>query len=108
VNYATLPHSGAAGMDIIDIAVIESAPNVAATFFKDTAYILDSSTATTSQPGDQLYVAGALKEKLDISDTITPGFCSLEFVMLVRTALIQPFARPMPNMQNRSSVRSLV
>jgi hypothetical protein len=80
VSYATLPHSGAVGTDIIDMAVIEFAPNIAATFFKDTGYILDSSTATTSQPGDQLYVAGALKEKLDIGDTITPGFCSLEFV----------------------------
>jgi Trypsin-like peptidase domain len=80
VSCATQPHDAAAGTDINDIVVIEFASSVAATFFKDTAYILDNSTTTASQPGDQLYVAGALKEKVDIGDTITSGFCSLEFV----------------------------
>jgi len=80
VSCATQPRDAAADTDVIDIVVIEFASSITATFFKDAAYILDSSTAKTSQPGDQLYVAGALKEKVDISDTITPGFCFLEFV----------------------------
>jgi hypothetical protein len=81
VSLPTQPYAAAADTDITDIVVIEFASDVAATFFKDAAYILDSSTARTSQPGDQLYVAGALKEKIQISETIIePGFCSLEFV----------------------------
>jgi hypothetical protein len=80
VAYATQPEGAAEETDIIDIVVIECAPDVTATFFKDTAYILDSGTAATSQRDDQLYVAGVLKEKLNIGDVVTPGFCSLEFI----------------------------
>jgi hypothetical protein len=73
VSYATQPHDAAADTDVTDIVVIEFASSVGVTFFEDTAYILDNRTVTTSQPGDQLYVAGALKEKVVIGDTITPG-----------------------------------
>jgi len=80
VAYPTQPHHAAEDTDIVDLVVIEFAPDVTATFFKDTAYILDSSTATTSQLGDQLYVAGALKEKVNMGEGIRPGFCCIEFV----------------------------
>ena len=80
VAYPTQPHGAAKDTDIVDLVVIEFAPDVTATFFKDTAYILDSNTATTSQLGDQLYVAGALKEKVNMGEGITPGFCCIEFV----------------------------
>jgi hypothetical protein len=80
VAYPTQPHGAAEDTDIVDLVIIEFAPDVTATFFKDTAYILDSSTATTSQLGDQLYVAGVLKEKVNMGKGITPGFCCIEFV----------------------------
>jgi len=79
VAYATLPVDAAEGTDVVDILVVEFASD--ATFFKDTAYILDPATAKTSGYGDPLYVAGSLKEKLEITDTvIRPTYCLLEFV----------------------------
>src|SRR6516164_8838985 len=39
VAYPTQPHHAAEDTDIVDLVVIEFAPDVTATFFKDTAYI---------------------------------------------------------------------
>jgi len=80
VGYATSPRDSAIDTDVLDVVVIDFAPDVTSAFFKDMAYVLDLSTVSTSKPGDGLLVAGVLKGKSQICDgTITPCFCTLEF-----------------------------
>lgn len=77
--YPSAPKGEAVDTDILDIAVVEFAPEVTPTFFPDPPYVLDARTCGTANIGDVLYVNGALKEKSDLSEMpITPVFCLLE------------------------------
>jgi hypothetical protein len=74
------PRGEAVETDILDIAVVEFAPEVTATFFSDPPYILDANTSGSANIGDVLWVHGTLKEKSDLSEIpISPQFCFLEF-----------------------------
>jgi hypothetical protein len=68
ISYASDPQEAATETDILDVVVVEFAPNVDIGFFKDSAYLLDFATVTTSRQGDALFVAGALKEKSEIDE----------------------------------------
>ena len=63
IAYASDAREGAIETDILDVAVVEFAPDVGINFFKDSAYLLDLATVATSRAGDALFAAGALKEK---------------------------------------------
>jgi len=77
--HPSAPKGEAVDTDILDIAVVEFAPEVTPTFFPDPPYVLDAGTCGTANVGDVLYVNGALKEKSDLSEMpITPVFCLLE------------------------------
>ena len=78
--YPSAPRGEAVETDILDIAVVEFAPEVGATFFPDPPYILDADTSGSANIGDVLWVHGTLKEKSDLSEMpISPQFCFLEF-----------------------------
>jgi hypothetical protein len=78
--YPSDPKGEAIDTDILDIALIEFASEVGATFFPDPPYTLDSNTCGSASDGDVLYVHGTLKEKSDLSEMpISPQFCFLEF-----------------------------
>jgi trypsin-like peptidase len=80
INYARDPQESATETDILDVVVIQFRPDVDLGYFKDTTYLLDLATTATSEPGDALLVAGALKEKSEIGESnIAPVFCLLEF-----------------------------
>jgi len=77
--YPSDPRGEAVDTDILDIALIEFAPEVGADFFPDPPYVLDKGTCGSGSNGDVLYVNGALKEKSDLSGLpISPVFCLLE------------------------------
>ena len=81
IAYASEPRDGAIDTDVLDIAVILFAGGVDAAFFKDSAYLLDEKTVTTSRPGDALRVHGTLKTHSEITKAeIAPKFCLLELV----------------------------
>ena len=81
VAYPSRPKDAAIDTDLLDVAVIQFSSDVDAAFFKDAAYILDEKTMETSNVGDTLHVAGALKTQSKITeDTIAPSFCVLEMV----------------------------
>lgn len=81
VAYPNQPKDGAIDTDLLDTAVIQFSDDVDASFFKDTAYILDDKTVATSKVGDTLHVAGALKSKSQITtNTIAPIYCLLDMV----------------------------
>ncbi len=81
IAYASEPRNGAIDTDVLDVAVVLFADDVDAAVFKDTAYLIDEKTVTTSQSGDTLRVHGALKTHSAISETeIAPKFCLLELV----------------------------
>jgi hypothetical protein len=78
--YPSAPTGAAIDTDILDIAVVEFAPEIGPNFFPDPPYILDSNTCGSASDGDVLYVHGTLKEKSDLSAMpISPQFCFLEF-----------------------------
>lgn len=78
--YPSEPRCEAVDTDILDIAVIEFAPEVSPTFFPDPPYILEANTCGSANVGDVLWVHGTLKEKSDLSKVpISPQFCFLEF-----------------------------
>jgi hypothetical protein len=61
-----------------DICVIEFADDIAPDFFKGTEFVVDESSVATSKRGHQLFVAGVLKEKLQIDPpNIHLGLCRL-------------------------------
>jgi len=79
--YPSDPRREAIDTDLLDIALIEFAPEIGPSFFPDPPYLLDEGTCGTASNGDVLYVSGALKEKSDLSGMpISPVFCRLEFV----------------------------
>lgn len=79
--YASNPEGGAIDGDMLDLGVIEFSEDVDASFFGDSAYILEEKTICTSEAGDQLEVNGALKDLSTIGDeVITPVFARFEFV----------------------------
>jgi hypothetical protein len=81
VAYPSQPKDAAIDTDLLDVAVIQFIDDVDATFFKDTAYILDEKTMATSNVNDTLHVAGALKTKSEITEhTIAPIYCLLEMI----------------------------
>ncbi len=78
----SLPTGDAEDSDIVDLAVLRFHEGDAYTF-GDTPYILDRKTWDSSDAGDDLLVAGSLKEYVNtISDPMEPGFCILEFIDL--------------------------
>jgi hypothetical protein len=79
--YPSAPRGHAVDTDILDIALVEFAPEVGPSFFPDDPpYIVDANTCASAHPGDVLYIHGTLKEKSDLSMMpITPQFCFLEF-----------------------------
>jgi hypothetical protein len=78
--YPSDPRGEAVDTDILDIAVIEFAPEVTPTFFADPPYVLDTNTAASSNSGNVLYVNGLIKEKTELEgEQITPMFSLLEF-----------------------------
>ncbi len=79
ICYPSNPTEAAKGSDIADIAVLQFSDDVDASFFKDCAYVIDDGTVSSSSPGDNLVVNGALKDNSTIDeDNITPAFCRLE------------------------------
>lgn len=68
----------AEGTEILDLAIIRFADDVDASFFRDSAFVLDPGTIVTSRPGDVLLVNGAIKE---ISSTV-PGPINAQFALL--------------------------
>lgn len=74
------PSGDAEESDVLDLAVVEFADDVDASFFGDTAYALDAGTAASSRTGHKLVINGAFKRKSAIVDeTIVPVFGHLEF-----------------------------
>ncbi len=74
------PTDALEGSDIGDICVIEFSDDTRPEFFNGSAYIVDEKTVTTSKVGDELFVAGVLKEKTTISPPdIIIGYCNLSF-----------------------------
>jgi hypothetical protein len=65
--YPSAPTGAAIDTDILDIAVVEFAPEIGPNFFPDPPYILDSNTCGSAGDGDVLYAHGALKDKSDLS-----------------------------------------
>ncbi len=81
VAYASQPKDAAIDTDLLDIAVVQFSSNVDAAFFKDAAYVVDDNTIATSNPGDILHVAGALKALSEITEsTVLPTYCRLEMI----------------------------
>ncbi len=82
IYYPSDPRGEAVDTDIFDVAVIEFADHVAASFFTDPAYIINANTCGGgSREGDVLRVNGVLKEKSDLSGPeIAPVFALLDFV----------------------------
>jgi hypothetical protein len=79
--YPSGPRGEAVDTDLLDITLVEFAPEIGPSFFPDPPYVLDAGTCGTASNGDVLYVNGALKEKSDLSAMpISPVFCRLEFV----------------------------
>lgn len=79
--YPSAPKGEAVDTDLLDIALIEFAPEVSPTFFPDPPFVFDTCTCGTASNDDVLYVNGALKEKSDLTGMpISPVFCLLEFV----------------------------
>jgi hypothetical protein len=86
------PRDGAVGTDIGDVCLIEFASDLPPEFFKDSAYIIDEKTITTSSPGDELLVAGVLKDKTTIAPPdIIFGYCNLSLRDMGPTS--DPFLR---------------
>lgn len=80
ISYPSDAQEAATETDILDVLVIQFKPDIDLAFFRGTTYLLDLATTATSESGDTLLVAGALKEKSDIGETnILPVFCLLEF-----------------------------
>jgi hypothetical protein len=79
-GYPSRPVAGAIDGDILDLGLLEFSEDVDATFFRNSAYILDANTVCSSQPNDKLEVHGTLKDLSVISETaITPVFGRFEF-----------------------------
>lgn len=78
--YPSSPIDAASGTDIVDVCIIEFAPDIPTDFFKESAYPINDATAKSSRSGHRLLVAGVLKEKTSIiPPDITVGYCRLEF-----------------------------
>jgi hypothetical protein len=80
VCYPSSPRAAAIDTDILDLCVIEFADDIDAAFFHGSAYTIHPKTVASSQIGNQLLVAGVLKEKTNIEPPdIVIGYCLLEF-----------------------------
>ena len=80
INYPSGPTERAVDSDVLDLAIIEFAPELDAKFFKGTAYVIDPGTVGTAQPGDDLVVNGLFKDRTTIDEKlITPTFGLIEF-----------------------------
>lgn len=79
IRYASNPIGAAIDADIGDVCVVEFSDENPGDFFGDTPYIIDEKTVATSNVGNDLSIAGVLKEKSSIEDnTITAGYCYLQ------------------------------
>lgn len=79
VVYPSAAHTqDAEGTEMLDVAVVRFADDVDASFFKDSAFVLDTGTIAGSQKGDSLLVNGAIKE---LSSTM-PGPINAQFALL--------------------------
>jgi hypothetical protein len=80
ICYPSSPNDALEGSDVSDICVIEFSDDTRPEFFKGSAYIFDEETVATSNIGDELYVAGVLKDKTAIiPPDISIGYCNLSF-----------------------------
>jgi hypothetical protein len=80
ICYPSSPVDGLEGTDIGDICVMEFSDDTRPDFFKGSAYVVDETTVATSKYGDELFVAGVLKEKTTIiPPDISIGYCRLSF-----------------------------
>jgi hypothetical protein len=92
IAYASSPIDGAEGTDISDICVLEFSDELPPDFFKDSAYVIDETTVVTANVGDELLVAGVLKEKTSIaSPDMNIGYCNLQLRDMGPTS--DPFMR---------------
>jgi hypothetical protein len=81
IAYPSNPTGDAVDTDMLDIAVLQFGAEIGPGFFRDSGYIIDPKTVTTSKVGDQLHVSGALKSPSEITETeVAPKFCLLEMV----------------------------
>lgn len=79
IRYPSNPRGAAVDTDIGDVCLVEFSDENPTDFFGDTPYIIDEKTVATSNIGNELSVAGVLKEKSSIEDnTITAGYCYLQ------------------------------
>jgi hypothetical protein len=105
--YPSSPKGDAVDTDILDIAVVEFAPEVTPTFFPDPPYVLDAGTCGTANIGDVLYVNGALKENPISPRCRSPRrSASSNLPIWARPLLIRAFARRTRDSQTPSSRRS--
>jgi len=79
IRYASNLKDAAVDTDIGDVCLIEFSDENPPDFFGDSPYIIDRGTVATSNVGNNLSVAGVLKQKSAIeTNTITSGYCYLQ------------------------------
>jgi len=80
VRYPSAPRGDAIDTDIIDLCVVEFAPDVTDDFFHHTVFPVDNDHAGTARLGEDLIVYGMLKDASIINGPdISISWCRLEF-----------------------------
>jgi hypothetical protein len=77
--YPSSPVDAAVGTDVTDLCLIQFSDDTRPDFFRS-PYVIDSRTVASSQVGDNLSVAGVLKDQTSIlPGDMQVGYCRLEF-----------------------------
>jgi hypothetical protein len=77
--YPSSPKDSATDTDVTDLCVIEFSEDTQPDFFSN-PYLIEAGTIATSRPGDELCVAGVLKElTILVPGNLNIGYCRLVF-----------------------------